>query len=229
MKMALEFDPVKHVYTHEGTPLMSVTTLISTWFKKFNPALTIAGMKKSPNWPQSKYYGMTDDDIKALWNRDGEIASRLGTELHACIEAYYLSGKEHDSVEFQQFLAFAKEANLTRTMTEHRVFSTKYQLAGTVDCISLNEDGTCDVYDWKRCKDMNTSYGHSIHPQLSHIPSSNFWKYSIQLNLYRVLIEEGGMKVRNMFIVCFHPEHLNFQQYKVATMDLETILSERGK
>jgi hypothetical protein len=42
-------------------------------------------------------------------------------------------------------------------------------------------------------------------------------------------MEDMGMKVRDMYIVCFHPEHLGFQKYKVAKMDLETILSERGK
>ncbi len=76
---------------------------------------------------------------------------------------------------------------------------------------------------------MNTSHGYSIHPALSHIPSSNFWKYSIQLNLYRILAEESGMTVRNLWIVCFHPEHLGYQKYAVTKMDMETILSERCK
>jgi len=228
--MALEFDPVNHVYTQNGKTLTSVTTFISTLFKKFNPTDTIAGMKKSPNWSQSKYFGMTDDEIKTLWNRDGETAARLGTELHAFIEAYYVTGiADHDSVEFRQFLEFANDVKLKGTMNEHRLVSERYQLAGTVDCISTNEDGTHDVYDWKRCKDMNTAHGHSIHPHLSHIPSSNFWKYSIQLNLYRMLMEEAGMTVRDMWIVCFHPEHLGYQKYKVGKMDLETILSERCK
>ncbi len=229
-KMALEFDPVQHEYTLQGTKLISVTTLISTLFKKFNPNVAIAGMKKSPNWPQSKYFGMTDDEIKALWNRDGEIASRLGTELHAFIEDFYLTGNDqHHTVEFLQFLEFAKVANITRPLNEHRLYSVKFQVAGTVDCIAQNDDGTVDIYDWKRCKDMNTSHGYSIHPLLSHIPSSNFWKYSIQLNLYRILAEESGMKVRDMFIVCFHPEHLGYQKYAVVKMDMETILSERCK
>ena len=227
--MALEFDPVSHTYTKDGVSLTSVTTFISTLFKKFNPAVTIAGMKRSPNWPQSKYYGMTDEDIKTMWTRDGELASRLGTELHAWIEDYYLTGNtNHESVEFLQFLEFAKEAALVAPLNEYRVYSTTCRLAGTVDCISQNADGTVDVYDWKRCKDMNTSYGYSVHPMLSHIPSSNFWKYSIQLNLYRILIEESGKTVRDMYIVCFHPEHLGYQKYKVVRMDLETILSERS-
>ena len=226
--MALEFDPVTHTYNKDGVTLISVTTFISTLFKKFNPAVTIAGMKRSPHWPQSKYFGMTDEEIKTLWARDGDLASRLGTELHAWIEDYYLTGNtNHDSVEFLQFLEFAKEAALTSPLNEYRVYSTKFRLAGTVDCISQNQDGTVDVYDWKRCKDINTSYGYSIHPMLSHIPSSNFWKYSIQLNLYRILIEESGRTVRDMYIVCFHPEHLGYQKYKVIKMDLETILSER--
>jgi len=226
--MALTFDPETHTYIQDGVSLISVTTFISTLFKKFNPAVTIAGMKRSPNWPQSKYYGMTDDDIKSLWARDGELACRLGTELHAWIEDYYVTGNtNHDSVEFLQFLEFANEAKLVRPLNEFRVSSVKFRVAGTVDCVSHNEDGTVDVYDWKRCKDMNTSYGYSIHPLLSHIPSSNFWKYSIQLNLYRILIEESGMKVREMYIVCFHPEHLGYQKYNVAKMDLETILNER--
>ena len=74
---------------------------------------------------------------------------------------------------------------------------------------------------------MTSSYGHAIQEGLTHIPSSNFWKYSLQLNLYRALLEKQGKKVNRMYIVCFHPDHLNFQKYEVGRMDVEKILNSR--
>jgi len=60
---------------------------------------------------------------------------------------------------------------------------------------------------------------------LVHIPSSNYWKYTIQLNMYKYLVEKTtSYKVKNMFIVCFHPSNLGYQKYRVTDMYIENVL-----
>jgi hypothetical protein len=225
--MAIEFDERTHTYQSEGKTLISVTTLLSSWFKKFNPDETIRMMKSKPNWSQSKYFGIADEDIKSKWAADGLEASTQGTRLHAAIEEYYKTGAQLlDTVEMNQFLEFESQSKLKIAGLESRIFDMEWGLAGTIDCLAHQGDAL-DIYDWKRCKEMTSSYGHAIQEGLTHIPSSNFWKYSLQLNLYRALLEKQGKKVNRMYIVCFHPDHLNFQKYEVGRIDVEKILNSR--
>jgi hypothetical protein len=225
--MALLFDESTHTYRAEGTSLISVTTLLSSWFKKFNPDETIRMMKSKPSWPQSKYFGMTDEEIKGKWASEGKEASTLGTQLHAAIEEYYKTNTVTlQTVEMEQFLRFAEQKKLKIAGLEHKVFDIEWRLAGTIDGMAHHGD-ELDLYDWKRCKDMTTSYGYSIQEGLTHIPSSNFWKYSLQLNLYRALLEKQGKRIHAMYIVCFHPDHLDFQLYEVGRIDVEKILNSR--
>lgn len=221
------FDETTHTYHADGIPLISVTTLLSSWFKKFNPDETIRMMKSKPSWSESKYYGMTDEDIKAKWAADGKEASTLGTQLHAAIEEYYKTGTVTlQSVEMEQFLRFAEQRQLKMAGLEHRVWDTEWRLAGTIDGMA-HQGEELDLYDWKRCKEMNQSYGYSIQEGLTHVPSSNFWKYSLQLNLYRALLEKQGRRVNRMYIVCFHPDHLDYQVYEVGRMNVEKVLNSR--
>ena len=44
---------------------------------------------KSPKWPESKYYGMTKEEIKKSWNDNGDNAAKLGTDMHKMFEDYY--------------------------------------------------------------------------------------------------------------------------------------------
>lgn len=225
--MSIEFDERTHTYRSGERTLISVTTLLSSWFKKFNPVETLRMMRSKPNWSQSKYFGMTDEEIQSKWTADGLDASTKGTQLHAAIEEYYKTKTiTLDTVEMGQFLRFAEQANLNIAGLEQRVFDVEWGLAGTIDGLAHYGD-ELDIYDWKRCKEMTQSYGYAIQPGLTHIPSSNFWKYSLQLNLYRALLEKSGKKVRRMFIVCFHPDHLDFQQYEVGRIDVEKILNTR--
>lgn len=224
--MALEFDEASHTYRMGETKLISVTTLLSSWFKKFNPDETIKMMRSKPSWPQSKYFGMTDEDIKTTWSNDGMEASRKGTAMHLQIETYLKTGEEGKSREMEQFMRFAEKEKMDVVGVEYKVFDEEWGLAGTIDCVA-EEDGTWTLYDWKRSKDIMTSYGYSIQEGLTHIPSSNYWKYGLQLNLYRALVEKGGKDVGRMCIVCFHEEHLDYQMYEVGRIDVEKILNSR--
>ena len=110
---------------------------------------------------------------------------------------------------------------------EWRVVYKELKIAGTIDYATQNKDGTLDLYDWKRSKKISNNFisGYSIVPELSHIPDTSYWHYTIQLNLYKFLVEKKGYKVRRMYIVCFHPNNLGYQKFQVADLDLEKVLN----
>jgi hypothetical protein len=222
----IQCDEETHTYKVDGIPYKSVTTLIASWFPKFDAKHALRGMKASPSWESSKYFGMTDDEIICKWESDGKLAAQLGTDLHYYIEQYLKQNPlEGDSVEIQQFKQFASETHLVVHELEWRLFDSTTKITGAIDCACINKDGTLDLYDWKRCGNMLKTHGFATLPELVHIPSSNYWKYTIQLNMYKYLVEKTtSYKVKNMFIVCFHPSNLGYQKYRVTDMYIENVL-----
>ena len=76
-----------------------------------------------------------------------------------------------------------------------------------------NNNGTIDIYDWKRSKEIKCSnkfQKFSTKSYVSHLPDINFTHYSLQLNAYKYILEKNyDLKVSNMFIVCLHPDNKN--------------------
>ena len=94
---------------------------------------------------------------------------------------------------------------LTPYRTEMMVWDKELRLAGSIDMIFENPDGTLQVYDWKRCKNIkkDNRWQSSTTECISHLPDTNFWHYSLQLNTYKYMLEKNyGKKVTDMYLVC---------------------------
>ena len=181
------------------------------------------------NWETSKYYGMTKYQIKKLWRDNGKQASSAGTKMHQDIEDFYNNlNPKNDSIEFSYFMKFNdKYSNLNPYRTEWMVFDKEHKLAGSIDMLYENKDGSLQIYDWKRCKEISktNAFGKfGLTEPVQHLPDTNFWHYSLQLNTYKYIIEKNyGKKVTAMYLVCLHPENKNnsFQRIKVPNLQDE--------
>jgi ATP-dependent exoDNAse (exonuclease V) beta subunit len=207
---------------------MSVTTFNHSQFEKFNPDLVIQNMMQSKKWPKSEYFGKTPEEIKRIWNQRGKEAATAGTNLHNDIENCYNNLKyENESIEFTYFLNFKKDfPNLEAYRTEWFVFDEEHKLAGSIDmCFQDTETGEMDIYDWKRSKEIkkNSSFMKFSKTEcISHIPDLNFWHYSLQLNTYKWMLEKNyDKKIRDMYLVCLHPNFDNYILYKVPNLQKE--------
>lgn len=66
----ITFDEGPHIYTIDGdSSFTSVTTFNHQHFEQFNADNIISNMMRSKRWPQSRYYGMTPEQIKAQWEK----------------------------------------------------------------------------------------------------------------------------------------------------------------
>lgn len=188
--------------------IVSVTGFVHNYFPHFDPDAVIIKMKQSTNWPKSKYFGMSPEDIKAQWNKAGEDACRLGTIMHEEIECLY-NGKEPENptTEFKQFEVYYNKMKKKWLpfRTEWKLFSSsEYKLTGTIDMLyihrdisereSISKDGTKTLHlrmsDWKRSKQIKRfspfSCGLGI---CSELPDCNFFHYALQLNTYKYMLE----------------------------------------
>lgn len=236
----ITFDEGPHIYTIDGdSNYMSVTTWNHSHFKHFDADGIIEKMMRSPKWPQSKYYGMSRKAIKDLWAKNGKEASEAGTKMHYDIECFYNDMDvevEEDCVEWKYFEQFEKEIGqyLTPYRTEWMVWNKELKFAGSIDMIFQNPDGTLQIYDWKRCKEIKktNTFQSAITDCISHLPDCNFWHYSLQLNTYKWILEKNyGKKVTKMYLVCLHPNNRNtsFLRYEVPlmTQEIEDLMNLR--
>ena len=218
-------------YVKKQAGYTSVTTLVHSLFEKFDADKIIDRMMKSDKWSESKYFGMTKQEIKDSWNKNKVSSSTSGTNMHALFENYYngIENKEEDknSLEYGYFENFINDhQELVPYRTEWNVYEEDWKLAGSIDMIYVNEDGTLSIYDWKRCKKIEkfANFGKfSIHPRLHHIPDTNYWHYALQLNIYRAILERKyGFKIKDLHLVVIHPDNAdNYEKLTVPFLDKE--------
>lgn len=224
----ISFDEGPHIYTIDGdSDYMSVTTWNHKHFEQFDADKIITRMMNSKNWPNSKYYGQTAEEIKAGWEKNRDESATAGTKLHYDIECYYNGyPQQNDSVEYKYFMNFV-EANkdLVPYRTEWMIWDKELRFAGSIDMVYENPDGTLMIYDWKRSKEIKKTDRYlkfSTTECIEHLPDTNYWHYSLQLNTYKALIEKNyGKKVTRMCLVCLYPDNKNFQIFKVPDLQEE--------
>ena len=125
--------------------------------------------------------------------------------------------------------------NLKPYRTEWVVYDEDIELAGSIDMVTENEDGTLTIYDWKRSREItktNNFNKFSTNPQIEHIPDSNFWHYSLQLNIYKAVLERKYNKtIKQLFLVCLHPNQKNYQLLKCPNLqnEVQQLFNKRQK
>ena len=86
------------------------------------------------------------------------------------------------------------------------VYSEELSIAGTIDLVTQNKKtGVYDIYDWKTSKKIEMrSYGNKrgTHEVTKKIMDCNFYHYSLQMSLYRYILEKYyDIEINNNHIV----------------------------
>ena len=225
----LQFYEPTHTYTVHGKKgYTSVTTFVHSHFETFNADKIIDGiLEKCKYDTTNKYYGMNRTDIKKMWSDNGKQASSAGTKLHYDIECFYNDMTTNNtSIEYQYFQNFHNDhPSLTPYRTEWMIYHVQLKMAGSIDFVVVNEDGSISIYDWKRCKDIkkNSPWDkYAKTKEIDYIPDTNYWHYSLQLNTYKYIIEDQYDKiVKDMYLICLYPDNKNYQKIKVPDMQNE--------
>jgi hypothetical protein len=250
----IQFFELGHKYeilNEPGVKYTSVTTWNHSFFAEFDADSIIENMMKGKGWKEGhKYWGLSAEQIKALWNSNRDSVAGAGTDLHFEIECFnnnkrfkipytnkqlyemYISknGEKLLSkpLEWQYFINFVKDhPDLKPYRTEWLVYNEDVKISGSIDMVYENTDGTLSIYDWKRSKNItriNNYNKFALPPQICHIPDSNFWHYALQLNTYKAILESKyGKKIRDLFLVRLHPEaeERNYELIMVPDLSVE--------
>lgn len=203
----IKFDCNTHIYTLNGQVFKSVTTIVEQCFQQFNADFW--AKKKAPS------LGMTPQAVKAMWERKGEEARNLGTQMHEKIERYYMGLPNQSDDTYALFCKFAQQFKLTPYRTEWAIFDEDSKVAGTLDFLNYR-DGVFTIYDWKRSNKVIVNgqpekvspWGKRAFKPISHIPDTTFWHYALQVSIYRFILEKNyGITVSSSHLAVFHPDY----------------------
>jgi len=239
-----------HKYTIKTDPTSKYTS-VTTWnhshFPHFDADKVIKQMMKGKNWnPANKYWGMTPAEIKKQWTDNGASVSGAGTDMHFQIECFmnnsvlpypytqldllenYNNNNTNELKEWTYFLNFLRDhPDLKPYRTEWLIYNEDLKLSGSIDMVYEKPDGTLMIYDWKRSKDISTVNKFNkfaVTDCISHLPDSNFWHYSLQLNTYKAILEaKYGKTVSDLYLVRLHPDidDENYELIKVPDLSRE--------
>ena len=228
----ITFNEKDHVYKVDQSEdvYISVTTLIKSFFPKFDADRVIDKLMKHPvKWMHNKYYGKSKEEIKREWKQKGDESSRLGTLLHRTIEHYYNNVEQEIPKEIhQEFLLFKEFHNsisesLKPYRTEWCIFDEDFHVAGSIDMVYTDEYGKYHMYDWKRTLELkkDNPYQQGVYP-FYDMEDCNYNHYCLQLNLYKYLLEKKySILIETMNLVCLYPTRSTFLVEKVPDLQLK--------
>lgn len=226
------FEDDGHKYFIDGIPAsskgyVSTTTLIHQLFPAFDADHVIAKMRGSRRWVDSQYHGLTDEEIKGMWDRNRNQASSAGTAMHRNLELC-CNGLPHDttSEEFRLFSSFRDDnPELRPYRSEWLIFDEGSRICGSVDMIYTNDAGEYFLCDFKRSKEIKFSnrWQQGCTPITSGLDDCNFVHYSLQLGVYKAILEKNyGIRICETYILVLHPNQGEYLQIPTASLS-ETV------
>ena len=180
---------------------------------------------------------LSRSEILQKWQTNSREQATRGTYMHWQIEAFLnrapIDCTGPELTLFSEFIATL--SNHVAYRTEWIIYSEEERLCGSIDFVTKLPDGRVVLFDWKRTKDLPSSYqafgDRRMQSPLQHLQDCKGICYRLQMNMYRKMLEENyGVVDASMHVVCFHPE-LGGQPFvdNVPFMDqeVEIIFAER--
>jgi ATP-dependent exoDNAse (exonuclease V) beta subunit len=220
----ITLDPENHIYRCNGRILQSVGSVVKRLVPPFDrdrlSALT------------AKKRGITQAAVIKEWEDKRDIAADKGHEVHEMIDRA-LGGEEgrmqasvESLAEFGHWLKWWNEAqnSLVVIGTEHIVGDLDLAIAGTIDLLcSSTKTNRKHVFDWKTNGkfERENNYGENLLPPFDDLPNCHFTVHSLQVSLYRLLLERTGEVCGDSWIV-----HVNSVATPHRALDLRDRLED---
>lgn len=212
------FNEEEHTYSKNGKPYLSGSTFAHMFEKEF-PRDAIAQKVSDKT-------GNEVEDVLAAWDAKGQISLDYGTLVHKCVESFLNFGA--DATPSNQYLAdiigdwddVFDDLLAGGGAPEYFVQDDLHQLCGFIDYLDTTNHA---IYDWKT-GDIHQKVQNTLGKDW---PNDRLSLYTLQLNFYRYICEQNGVKIKNLYIGWLNGEH--WEKIKVDVIDVRPYLEEVWK
>lgn len=196
----IKFDPIKHEYFYNkyGDFRKSKDT------EKWNGITSIIGEYKQPfdreGISKGVAYrdGRTQDDVLAEWDKKRDDAIDYGNSVHDALDVLINNGeyREEHTDEIEGVLKILEDLELTPVCGEYVIFDDEIKRASPIDLICLDRFDRLVALDYKTPAKGIEFNGYKdtkmLYP-LYNYPDSNYYHYSLQLNIYKDFMDRWGL------------------------------------
>lgn len=214
----IKFDSESHTYyyNHEKDKFpLSVTEKVHQFVKEFD----------KEHWSEfkAKERGVHAQVILDEWQKTADEACVKGTAFHKYAENK--TNNRHEPLDISDSLRtmfnkfyYDSTDNLIPVRSELVVGDVKLQIAGTIDQLywSKKINGFV-IFDWKtnRAFRMKNDRNKKMLANFSTFDECEFNTYSLQLNIYRYIIERNTkLKIKGLFLGWFNEKNDTYKIYK---------------
>lgn len=219
--MSVIFKPEYHQYKSiedDGIDWISVTSLLHHFKEPFD---TDAVAKRVSTKKNSKWYGMTPEEIKQAWSNEAKRSTDLGT--------WYHNQREEDIVGCDSIVMNGVRLPIQRPLynpdgsktapdqkisngiyPEHFVYLKSAGICGQSDLVEVI-NGTVNITDYKTNKEIKTEgfknwegVTKKMGGPLSHLDDCNLNHYNIQLSMYMYIILKHNPKLKPGKLLLHH-------------------------
>jgi len=212
------FDDLDHSYKINGKRCTSVTQAISSFKKPFDTKI-IADRYAKKN-------GLNTQDVIDEWDNIRIESTSRGSELHKYAEmrfsskTYIPDEKAYPLCEmFDKFYDDVKD-RLIPIKLEFVVGDEEFLIGGMLDKLFYNTTANAlQIWDYKTNKEISrhSKYKNKMIGELSHLQECEFNTYSLQLSIYKFIIEKNtNLKLGNSYLVWINDSN---EKYKVIGTD----------
>jgi ATP-dependent exoDNAse (exonuclease V) beta subunit len=226
------FNEEFHAYSLKGRKMKSVTTYLKNFSEPFD----------ADYWSRKKALQRLDDNkeevtkesldnmqsvIQKEWKDKADYACDMGTEVHLYLEEYFggmdITPFKHNEskIRVDKFknIYDSKLHVMESVAQELRIFSETMGLAGTIDALFMR-NGQLEIWDYKTNGSIKTDKDYCFNKLKP--PFQNEWenelnKYSIQLNLYKLMLAEHGIKANTCGIIYLPPNTIDKNGNEIIT------------
>ena len=224
----IEFFEEEHKYKFKSRPDLtptSVTAVLGRYEKPFDNFY----------WATREADGRGVDPQQVLdeWEYNKNYACDNGTICHWYMECalsnneftydnkyeYVREGFDIHKPQMDQYLKDSSK-KLIPVKSELIVGDTEYNITGMIDQLYKDHDGKYYLFDWKTNKKFDKESRYKLQGILSELDSSKWTTYSLQLLLYKHIIEKNtDIKIEDCFIVWFGLKEKSYNIYKVRDLE----------
>lgn len=218
----IQFYEEGHIYDINGDrSFTSVTSIVSQFYEHFNADKIIDKILKKNSDPSHKYYNMTKEEIKKMWDDNRDDAATKGTIMHFNIESYYNENTvDYSLIEIKHHFSnyqrnFVEPRKWVPYRTEMLVYDEDIKISGSIDMlykVSETNDQELVIADWKRTKELQKENRfQNMKSPFDHFPDTNYYHYCLQLNIYCYILEtKYNKRIKEMYLVALHENNADY-------------------
>lgn len=236
----IKYHDEPHKYYAGERELISATTFIGGYKPKFESE------KLAEQYALKR--GLNTADVLADWDYKRDFSTVKGSAVHLFAENYWNNKifpydptiainkfgvddvKDKYETCTKHFLNFYEDAkqNLIPVKMELVVGDLDYGIGGMVDCFFYNKKSKMyEIYDYKTNKEikLRNHFGQRFSSPISHLDVCEINTYSLQLSLYKHIIEKNtNIKIGNNYLVWINENNDNYKIYQCKDYQAEVKL-----